>query len=70
MRGLTRDSYADFGPALEAETLRERHSIEISKACVRRIMIDAGGMSEILCLGHNMSLTSMYATQNQDQPGC
>ena len=42
MRGLTRDSYADFGPALEAETLRERHSIEISKACVRRIMIDAG----------------------------
>ncbi|SPK73300.1 protein of unknown function [Cupriavidus taiwanensis] len=26
-------------------------------------------LSEILCLGHNMSPRSMYATQNQDQPG-
>ncbi|WP_231663282.1 helix-turn-helix domain-containing protein [Ralstonia solanacearum] len=41
-RGLIRDSYADFGPTLVAEKLRERHGIEISKACVRRIMIDAG----------------------------
>ncbi|RAA04702.1 ISNCY family transposase, partial [Ralstonia pseudosolanacearum] len=40
--GLIRDSYADFGPTLAAEKLRERHGIEISKACVRRIMIDAG----------------------------
>lgn len=42
VRGLIRDSYADFGPTLAAEKLRERHGIEISKACVRRIMIDAG----------------------------
>ncbi|WP_055338116.1 ISNCY family transposase [Ralstonia solanacearum] len=42
IRGLIRDSYADFGPTLAAEKLRERHGIEISKACVRRIMIDAG----------------------------
>ncbi len=41
-RGLIRDSYADFGPTLVAEKLRERHDIDISKACVRRIMIDAG----------------------------
>ncbi|SPA56245.1 protein of unknown function [Cupriavidus taiwanensis] len=42
IRGLIRDSYADFGPTLACEKLRERHGIEISKACVRRIMIDAG----------------------------
>uniref|UniRef100_UPI0035317FD6 helix-turn-helix domain-containing protein n=1 Tax=Cupriavidus sp. WGlv3 TaxID=2919924 RepID=UPI0035317FD6 len=42
VRGLIRDSYAGFGPTLATEKLRERHGIEISKACVRRIMIDAG----------------------------
>jgi Integrase core domain. len=42
IRGLIRDSYADFGPTLACEKLRERHGIEISPACVRRIMIDAG----------------------------
>jgi hypothetical protein len=31
--------------------------------------IRLGDLSEILCLGHNMSPRSMYATQNQDQPG-
>lgn len=40
--GLIRDSYADFGPTLAAEKLRERHGVELSPACVRRIMIDAG----------------------------
>ena len=42
VRGLTRDSCCRLRPGPQAETLRERHSIEISKACVRRIMIDAG----------------------------
>ncbi|MFS8934796.1 ISNCY family transposase [Cupriavidus taiwanensis] len=42
VRGLIRDSYADFGPTLAWEKLRERHGIEVSPACVRRIMIDAG----------------------------
>ncbi|MBY4949440.1 ISNCY family transposase, partial [Cupriavidus respiraculi] len=42
VRGLIRDSYADFGPTFACEKLRERHGIEISPACVRRIMIDAG----------------------------
>ncbi|WP_439891103.1 ISNCY family transposase [Ralstonia sp. 25C] len=42
VRGLIRDSYADFGPTLAAEKLRERHGIDLSEACVRRIMIDAG----------------------------
>lgn len=41
-RGLIRDSYADFGPTLAAEKLRERHGIDLAKETVRRIMIDAG----------------------------
>jgi hypothetical protein len=40
--GLIRDSYADFGPTLAAEKLRERHGIDLAKETVRRIMIDAG----------------------------
>ncbi|SOZ20512.1 hypothetical protein CBM2609_B90005 [Cupriavidus taiwanensis] len=35
---------------------------------VRRYMEEGPDLSEILCLGHNMSPRSMYATQNQDQP--
>lgn len=42
VRRLIRDTYADFGPTLAAEKLRERHGINLSAACVRRIMIDAG----------------------------
>lgn len=42
IRGLIRDSYADFGPTLACEKPRERHGIEVSASCVRRIMIDAG----------------------------
>ncbi|QET03932.1 ISNCY family transposase (plasmid) [Cupriavidus pauculus] len=41
-RGLIRDTYADFGPTLAAEKLRERHGLDLSTSCVRRIMIDAG----------------------------
>ncbi|MGH8785375.1 MAG: ISNCY family transposase [Cupriavidus necator] len=42
VRGLIRDSYADFGPTLAAEKLRERHNIDLATETVRRIMIDAG----------------------------
>jgi len=42
VRGLIRDSYADFGPTLAAEKLRERHGIDLAKETVRRIMVDAG----------------------------
>lgn len=42
MRGLIRDSYADFGPTQAAEKLRERHGLELATETVRRIMIDAG----------------------------
>ena len=42
VRGLIRDRYADFGPTLACEKLRERHGIDLSPACLRRIMIDAG----------------------------
>ncbi|SOZ40887.1 transposase (plasmid) [Cupriavidus neocaledonicus] len=40
--GLIRDNYADFGPTLAAENLRERHGIDLAKETVRRLMIDAG----------------------------
>ncbi|PZX20484.1 integrase-like protein [Cupriavidus phytorum] len=40
--GLIRDNYADFGPTLAAEKLRERHGIDLAKETVRRLMIDAG----------------------------
>ncbi|KUE85094.1 integrase [Cupriavidus necator] len=42
VRGLIRDSYADFGPTLTCEKLRERHGIDLARETVRRIMIDAG----------------------------
>ncbi len=40
--GLIRDDYADFGPTLACEKLRERHGITLAKETVRRLMIDAG----------------------------
>jgi hypothetical protein len=42
VRRLIRDTYADFGPTLACEKLRERHGIALAKETVRRIMIDAG----------------------------
>jgi len=42
VRGLICDTYADFGPTLACEKLRERHGIDLAKETVRRIMIDAG----------------------------
>ncbi|SDD53494.1 Integrase core domain-containing protein [Cupriavidus sp. YR651] len=42
VRELIRDAYADFGPTLACEKLRERHGIHLAKETVRRIMIDAG----------------------------
>ena len=34
--------YADFGPTLACEKLRERHGIEVSNETVRKLMIQAG----------------------------
>ncbi|MHC6052098.1 ISNCY family transposase [Ralstonia solanacearum] len=41
-RALIQAQYADYGPTLAAEKLRERHGIDLAKETVRRIMIDAG----------------------------
>jgi Homeodomain-like domain len=41
-RALIQAHYADFGPTLACEKLRERHGIDLAKETVRRIMIDAG----------------------------
>ncbi|SOZ34861.1 protein of unknown function [Cupriavidus neocaledonicus] len=42
MRDLVRDSYADFGPTLAAEKLREAHGLTVAKETVRRLMMAAG----------------------------
>ncbi|BCQ27511.1 hypothetical protein NK8_57000 (plasmid) [Caballeronia sp. NK8] len=39
---LVRERYADFGPTLACEKLRECHNIELGKETVRRWMRDAG----------------------------
>ncbi|MDW3689283.1 ISNCY family transposase, partial [Cupriavidus sp. CV2] len=41
-RALIQQHYADYGPTLACEKLRERHGIALAKETVRRIMIDAG----------------------------
>jgi transposase len=39
---LIRDSYADFGPTLACEKLRECHGLVLSKETVRHLMTEAG----------------------------
>ena len=39
---LIRDQYADFGPTLACEKLRERHGITLAKETVRALMRDVG----------------------------
>ena len=39
---LVRERYADFGPTLACEKLREQHELETSRETLRRWMIDAG----------------------------
>jgi hypothetical protein len=41
--GILRSQYADFGPTLAAERLRERHSVDLAVETVRTLMI-AGGL--------------------------
>jgi hypothetical protein len=39
---IIRARYADFGPTLACEKLREGHGVELSKETIRRLMIEAG----------------------------
>jgi transposase len=39
---IIRERYADFGPTLACEKLRERHGVKIGTETVRRLMADAG----------------------------
>jgi hypothetical protein len=41
--GLIREHYADFGPTLAAEKLRERHGVDLAVETVRSLMV-AGGL--------------------------
>jgi transposase len=40
--GIIRERYADFGPTLACEKLRECHNLAISKETVRKLMSDVG----------------------------
>ena len=39
---IIKERYADFGPTLACEKLRECHNLKLAKETVRRLMIDAG----------------------------
>lgn len=39
---LVREHYADFGPTLACEQLRDRHAVIVSKETLRHLMIEAG----------------------------
>ncbi|WP_157652166.1 helix-turn-helix domain-containing protein, partial [Burkholderia ubonensis] len=39
---IIRDRYADFGPTLACEKLRECHGIRLAKETVRKLMTEAG----------------------------
>ncbi len=39
---IIRERYADFGPTLACEKLRECHELKLAKETVRHLMIDAG----------------------------
>jgi len=39
---IIKERYADFGPTLACEKLRECHHLKLAKETVRRLMIDAG----------------------------
>jgi hypothetical protein len=39
---IIKERYADFGPTLACEKLRECHDLKLAKETVRRLMIDAG----------------------------
>jgi transposase len=39
---LVHENYADFGPTLACEMLRERHKVVLSKETLRRLMTEAG----------------------------
>jgi hypothetical protein len=41
--GILRSTYADFGPTLAAEKLRERHGVDLAVETVRSLMV-AGGL--------------------------
>lgn len=55
---LIRERYADFGPTLACEKLRECHGIQLAKETVRKLMTDAG------------LWIPAPATSAEDQPRC
>ncbi|MBF6990861.1 ISNCY family transposase [Cupriavidus sp. IK-TO18] len=57
---LIREHYADFGPTLAAEKLRERHGLTLSKETIRRLMTVAG-----LWVPRNQRPPKVYQPRNR-----
>lgn len=57
---IIRDRYADFGPTLACEKLREIHGIVLAKETVRQLMMDAG-----LWIPRRLRTPSIYQPRNR-----
>lgn len=57
---IIRDRYADFGPTLACEKLRERHGIVLAKETVRKFMTEAG-----LWIPRKQRSPSIYQPRNR-----
>jgi Helix-turn-helix domain len=57
--GILRSTYADFGPTLAAEKLRERHGVDLAVETVRSLMV-AGGL--VLFVGAESTFAYFEAT--------
>lgn len=58
--GLIREHYADFGPTLAAEKLRERHGLTLSKKTICILMVSAG-----LWVPRKLRPTKVYQPRNR-----
>lgn len=57
---IIRERYADFGPTLACEKLRERHGLVLSKETVRKLMTEAG-----LWIPRKLRSPSIYQPRNR-----
>ncbi|KRB83469.1 transposase [Noviherbaspirillum sp. Root189] len=57
---IIRERYADFGPTLACEKLRERHGLVLSKETVRKLMSEAG-----LWIPRKLRSPSVYQPRNR-----
>lgn len=57
---IIRDRYADFGPTLACEKLREIHGLELSRETIRKLMSEAG-----LWIPRKLRTSTVYQPRNR-----